>query len=89
MVIIAVNADTYRVRILEHRPRAVCNNCLPPLLFLTGVVQTFPVDGGFVDVLVLNESVWVGHQIKYLNGAVNVYCFDGDDQRFQSRFRTD
>ena len=75
MVIIAVNVDTYRVQILENRPRAVRENGLPPLLFLTGVVQTFPVDGGFVDVLVLNESVWASHQIKYLNDAVNVYCW--------------
>ena len=89
MVINVVNVDNYRVQILENRPRAIRNNGLPPLLFLTGVVQTFPVDGGFVDVLVLNESVWVSHQIKYLNGAVNVYCFDGDDQRFEIRFRTD
>ena len=86
-----MNGDFYyRVQILENRPRAaVHNNNLPPLLFLTCVVQTFPVDGGIVDVLVLNESVWTSQQIKYLNGAVYVCCIAGDDQRFQSRFRTD
>ena len=45
-----------------------------------------------MDVLVLNEKVWASHQIKFLKGAADIYCFTGDDtasQRFQGRFHTD
>ena len=80
-VINAVDATAYRVQILEKRQREVPNNDLPPLLFLTGILKTFPLftlDGSFVDVLVLNEKVWASHQIKFLKGAADIYCFTGD-----------